>query len=105
MAIHERFMDYKKEEIDRIKQEVCVKHKCPYLGRLFMCNAYNKKDASMANKTCNYILYTGNRRGCMPDDCKHYLDDVSQVKMLRKKTELKYKRLEEANKVRKGEIE
>ena len=104
MAIHEKFSQYKKEEIDVIKQRVCIEHKCPYLGRLFMCNAYNKKDNSAANKTCNYLLYTGKMRGCMPDECTHYKDDVSPVKMLRKKQDLQYKRLEKANKVRKGEM-
>lgn len=94
MALHKRFSEYTKEEIVKIKESVCMKHKCPYLGRLVMCNAYNKKDSSTANKTCNYLLYTGKMRGCMPDECTHYKDDKSQVVMLKKKTKVIIKKFE-----------
>lgn len=104
MALHKHFREYTAGEIARIKEETCVKHKCPYLGRLFTCNAYNHKDSSMSNKTCNYCLYTGKVRGCMPDECTHYKDNVNQLKELKKKTELRYKRLEKANRKRKGDL-
>lgn len=74
MALHERFSEYTKEEIMRITKNVCMKNNCPYLGRLITCNAYNGKDTSSANKTCNYMLYTGKMRECMPDECTHYTD-------------------------------
>lgn len=88
MALHKNFREYTQKELNEIKEQHCMKHKCPYLGRLFTCNAYNRKDTSSSNKTCNYCLYTGKCRGYMPDDCPHYMDDVNQVKMLRKKTRL-----------------
>lgn len=88
MPLHDNFKDYNKHEIELIKQRTCMKHKCPYLGRLFSCNAYNGKDSSSVNKTCNYLLYTGKMRGCMPDECTHYKDDVNQVKMLKRKLKI-----------------
>ena len=32
MALHENFREYTKEEIDKVKLNVCIKHNCPYLG-------------------------------------------------------------------------
>ena len=74
MALHERFYEYTKEEIIQIKKDICYKHNCPYLGVVW--NNPNKKSGEMdyANKCCNYILYTHQMRGCMPDECKHYHD-------------------------------
>lgn len=70
MGMHEHFSEYTEEELKEIKLKVCTKHKCPYMS--FVANT-NKNTAAI-NKCCNYILYTGKMRGCMPDDCKHYLD-------------------------------
>ena len=66
MALHENFNEYTDAEITKIKEKVCIKNNCPYLGY--------ESASSGVNKTCNYILYTGKARRCMPDDCKHYTD-------------------------------
>lgn len=71
MALHENFREYTKEEIDKIKLKVCIKHNCPYIG---VMNDSMKNCKDVTRKICNYILYTGHMRDCMPDDCKHYKD-------------------------------
>ena len=70
MGLHERFREYTKEELVSIKEKVCLKHGCPYLGKI---NDSIGKSGAM-NNICNYICYTGHMRGCMPDDCKHWKD-------------------------------
>ena len=73
MALHERFSEYTKEEVEQLKKDVCIKNKCPYLGLIHDSGTVNQKN-SPNNKTCNYILFTGHMRNCMPDECTHYLD-------------------------------
>lgn len=74
MALHEHFREYTLKEINQIKKDVCVKNKCPYLGVVWNNPNKKKGDIDYANKCCNYILYKGYRRDCMPDECTHYLD-------------------------------
>lgn len=71
MALHENFREYTKEEIADIKQNVCLKHKCPYLQKI---NDYSGKSMGVGNNICDYIGKTGHMRGSMPDDCKHWKD-------------------------------
>lgn len=71
MALHENFIEYTQDEINKIKRDVCTRHNCPYMS--FVANT--NKSTATSNKCCNYILYTGQMRGCMPDECKHYLDN------------------------------
>lgn len=73
IALHKHFSQYTAEEIKNIKDKVCVKHKCPYLTSFTTCNDRNGKQSSVY-KACNYILFTGMQRDCMPDECRHYLD-------------------------------
>ena len=70
MGIHKNFIEYTFDEINKIKSEVWKKHKCPYMS--FIANTND--NTALYNRCCNYILYTGKMRDCMPDDCKHYLD-------------------------------
>ncbi len=58
MALHEEFREYTKEEIADIKRKVCANTKAAKTDYI--------------NKVRNYILHTGNMRGCMPDECKHW---------------------------------
>ena len=48
-------------------------HKCPYLTFAGDTNPGKNKNIT-SNKCCNYILYAGKRRNCMPDECIHYKD-------------------------------
>ena len=70
MALHEHFREYTNDEIFDIKKKVCMKHKCRYLSRV---SDYSAR-AVVENNYCSYLEYTGHRRDCMPDECKHYLD-------------------------------
>ena len=69
---HERFKDYSEAEIIEIKRKVCMDHKCPYLSNFRLTSLINKDNPT--SKSCNYIAITGHMRGCMPDECTHYLD-------------------------------
>lgn len=62
---HDRFGEYTEDEINEVKKEICIKHKCPYL-----------KDFS-----CAYVLLTGKCRNCMPVDCTHYKDKNVKKRM------------------------
>ena len=73
MPLHDNFRDYTVEEISKIKADICVKYKCPYLSSFTTCNDRNGKGTA-TYKAGNYILFTGKARDCMPDECKHYLD-------------------------------
>lgn len=69
---HESFRDYTTEEINKIKVEVCMKHACPYLKNFKPVGL--KGMGNPECKACDYISITGHSRGCMPDECTHYLD-------------------------------
>ena len=85
--LHNNFRDYTKEEVDRIKKEVCFAHKCPYISKLPTTYRNGIKQSSLTS-TCDYFLVTGKRRGCMPDLCKHYEDkiDKKEIAATRKRT-------------------
>lgn len=72
MALHEHFREYTAKELTRIKEKVCIAHKCPYMSRIW--NGQKGAQISTINRTCNYIDMTGKMRGCMPDECKHWKD-------------------------------
>lgn len=74
MALHENFIEYTPEEILAIKRDICVKNKCPYLGAAWSNPNKKKGTIDYASKCCNYILYKGESRNCMPDECTHYND-------------------------------
>ena len=76
--LHEHFAEYTVEEIERIRQEVCVAHKCPYLSTVKGSTRGFNAHASSGQKCCNYILIAEHMRNCMPDVCEHYKD--KQVK-------------------------
>lgn len=77
MALHEHFRDYTVDEVTSIIINHCQAHKCPYLRRVvtgaLKNNSRNAK-FNAANKCCMYIDVAGKMRGCMPDECTHYLD-------------------------------
>ena len=83
MALHEHFRDYTNEEILQIKKDVCMKNNCPYLGQVGVTQPGGGKGFALNGKCCNYIMYTGKMRGCMPDDCKHYLDEGAKKKRIK----------------------
>ena len=70
MALHENFREYTEKEINAIKRDVCTKHQCPYLGSV----TNYKSNVTINARCCNYMLYTGKMRDCMPDECTHYKD-------------------------------
>lgn len=72
--LHERFSEYTSEEIDNIKRDVCLKHKCPYLTRFHGTPPKKVLQGQVYNIVCNYILITGHSRDCTPDVCKHWRD-------------------------------
>ena len=74
MALHENFREYTPKEIGEIKKNVCVKHRCPYLSAGWSKTDAKKKDPDYTHRSCNYILYTGKMRGCMPDECTYWKD-------------------------------
>lgn len=76
MALHEHFREYTPEEIIEIKKKVCIKNKCPYMANTTSVGSVRKasKTTIISNKCCMYILWAGKSRGCMPDECKHYMD-------------------------------
>lgn len=75
MSLHENFRDYTKQEISDIKAEVCIAHKCPYLSVLHDNNIKSNKSTKYAyRRVCDYILFTGKQRDCMPDECIHWND-------------------------------
>jgi hypothetical protein len=81
MGLHENFRDYTPEEINKIKTKVCGEHKCPYLGTIWENQGKsNKKYSDYSNRCCNYYIWTGKRRDCMPDDCTHYNDTFVKKK-------------------------
>ena len=74
-AMHKNFRDYTPDEIAQIKRDNCVAHKCPYLSKIH----WNSKHSSMNGRAsvqtmCNYILFAGHSRGCMPDVCEYWKD-------------------------------
>ena len=71
---HDEYKDYTAHELNEITKEVCMAHKCPYLGGV---NTYYK-GVALGNKPCCYFIRTGKRRGCMPDECKHWKDKVAE---------------------------
>ncbi len=72
MALHENYREYTSDELKAIKKEVCEKHKCPYM-KVVHDNGMNPKFS--VKHSCDYILYTGKSRGCMPDECEHWKDE------------------------------
>lgn len=62
---HDRFGEYTEDEINEVKEEICIKHKCPYLKDFI----------------CAYALLTGKCRNCMPVDCTHYKDKNVKKRM------------------------
>ena len=76
MALHEHFREYTNDEITNIIIKHCQAHKCPYLRVVTGALKNNSRNAKLnaANKCCMYIDVTGKMRGCMPDECTHYLD-------------------------------
>lgn len=71
---HENFREYTVKELTEIKMNVCMAHKCPYMSFIIDSNLGQRRRDASSNKCCNYILYAGKRRGCMPDECTHYKD-------------------------------
>ena len=69
---HERTV----KEINEVKVNHCKKHKCPYFRRFatstFGHNSYNH---CVGNCFCAYLDVTGKLRGCLPEDCTHYMDE------------------------------
>lgn len=76
MALHEHFREYTSEEVNQIKKDVCLKHKCPYLSRM---SDYVTKTTGW-NNFCSYLEWSGHMRDCMPDECTHYLDGIPKKK-------------------------
>lgn len=70
---HENFREYTKSELSLIKRVVCIGHKCPYMSFIGATNVSKNTDIN-STRCCNYILYAGKRRDCMPDECTHYKD-------------------------------
>ena len=66
---HDRFGEYTAEEINEVKKQICMKHKCPYLKRLSQ-----QREESPETTHCAYALLTGKCRNCLPVNCKHYKD-------------------------------
>lgn len=67
--LHERWKEYTVKEIEKIKNKHC--RKCPYSGTVGSKNT--------DNNICDYLLVTGKRRGCRPEVCEHYKDDVKRI--------------------------
>ena len=63
--LHERWKDYKEKEIYENSLKKCSK--CKYAVK--WGNVMYKEKPVPA---CNYMLITGQRRGCRPEDCKYY---------------------------------
>lgn len=76
MPLHEKWSQYTRKEIDTIKKNVCIKHDCPYLGRLGggYLSTKEKSQNFISSRYCNYADATGQLRGCFPEDCKYWKD-------------------------------
>lgn len=64
------WMQYSPNEIYRIKRKKC--RKCPYRG------SFSSSDGAGTTICCDYLLLTGQSRGCLPDVCTHHLDDFQR---------------------------
>ena len=81
MALHEHFREYTAEDIKYILNNVCIKHDCPYLRALTGQTTNPRYPNTMyMNKCCMYIDVIGHSRGCMPDECTHYDDQIKSKK-------------------------
>ncbi len=80
--LHEKWSDYTRQEIKSVKVKKCSK--CPYKGHAQHFHHSSQEDA-IGLLICDYISITGKRRGCRPEDCKHYKDDPAMVKAIKKK--------------------
>lgn len=69
--LHENFREYTAAELNKIKVEICIRHKCPYASNV----------AAASSTVCNYILIEQHSRGCMPDVCEYWKNkDVKKRK-------------------------
>lgn len=80
MALHEYFREYTKEDIKMITREVCIAHNCPYLRHISAAVSPKSSEAYVPIKCCMYIDIVGHSRGCMPDECTHYNDQIKSKK-------------------------
>lgn len=78
---------YTVNEIVDIKRERCLN--CPYVKKFGSSGAaendmYNPimaknkagESVNLKNLYCNYLSMAKHRRGCKPDECEHYKDEV-----------------------------
>ena len=73
---HDRFGEYTEDEINEVKEEICMKYKCPYLKDLT-----KQKYKAGSTTHCAYALLAGKCRNCMPVDCTHYKDKNVKKRM------------------------
>lgn len=64
--LHEFWHEYTPQEIAHIKRKKC--RDCPYKG------AFSSSGGDGTTMCCDYLLITGEPRGCRPEMCDHYLD-------------------------------
>lgn len=62
--LHEFWHEYTAREIAKTKHKKCKN--CPYKG------TFNGGDGTMI--CCDYLVITGQARGCRPELCEHYRD-------------------------------
>ena len=82
-SLHEHWREYTQEEINQIKRDVCMAHKCPYISKInwHIGKQGAQHNGSMVQYTCNYILIQQRSRDCMPDVCEYWKD--KKVKRLK----------------------
>ena len=80
--LHEFWHEYTSAEIAKIKHKKC--RKCPYKG------SFSSSGGDGTTMCCDYLIITGQSRGCRPELCEHYLDlDVEKKNAFTQYTPLK----------------
>lgn len=80
--LHERWMEYTEEEVNAIKRDHCLKHRCPYMLRLGLSEGSDRtaRDILPSNKYCDYLELTHSMRETRPELCDHWKDKVQVVR-------------------------
>lgn len=80
--LHEFWHEYTAHEINKIKRKKC--RKCPYRG------TFSNGGSEEVRMCCDYLIVTGQARGCRPELCEHYKDlDVERKNAFKNYTPLK----------------
>ena len=64
--LHEFWHEYTYQEIAKIKRKKC--RKFPYRG------TFSSGGSEETRLCCDYLIVTGQTRGCRPELCEHYKD-------------------------------